>query len=100
MCYFYKPEKVMMKHPVIILFLLILLNTYSREQEFTDSNLPIIIIKTPGVAQIVDNPRMIASMKNIDRGNGERDYLSDQNEPTFLNYKGSEQQIKNTQGKS
>lgn len=88
MCYFYKPEKVMMKHSLIILFLLIILNIYSRAQEFTDSNLPIVIIKTSGVAQIVDNPRIIASMKIIDRGNGERNYLTDENNPAFLNYNG------------
>ncbi|MBK7626858.1 MAG: CotH kinase family protein [Bacteroidales bacterium] len=78
----------MMKHTAIISFLLIFINMFSRAQEFTDSNLPIVIITTPGVTQIVDNPRIIASMKIIDRGNGERNYLTDVNNPAFLNYNG------------
>ncbi|MBK7131941.1 MAG: CotH kinase family protein [Bacteroidales bacterium] len=78
----------MLKHAVIISFLLIFINMFSRAQEFTDSNLPIVIITTPGVTQIVDNPRIIASMKIIDRGNGERNYLTDVNNPAFLNYNG------------
>jgi len=88
MYYFYKPEKVMMKHSAIILFLLTILNIYSRAQEFTDSNLPIVLINTPGNTTIVDNPRIIASMKIIDRGNGERNFLTDQDKPGFLNYNG------------
>jgi len=81
-------EKVKMKHATIISFLYVVLNISSLAQEFTDSNLPIIIINTTGVAQIVDNPRIIASMKIIDRGNGERNYVADENSPSFLNYDG------------
>jgi len=77
-----------MKHATIISFLVIVLNIPSFAQEFTDSNLPIVIINTAGVSQIVDNPRVIATMKIIDRGNGERNLLADENNPAFLNYNG------------
>jgi hypothetical protein len=60
----------------------------SCAQEFTDSNLPIVIITTISNAPIVDNPRIIASMKIIDRGNGDRNYMTDQDNPAFLNYNG------------
>lgn len=76
-----------MKLASIISFLFIVIKIPSLAQEFTDSNLPIVIIN-PGVAQIVDNPRIIATMKIIDRGNGERNYLTDENNPEFLNYNG------------
>lgn len=77
-----------MKHFKIILFLFIVLKIPLLAQEFTDSNLPIVIINTPGISQIVDNPRIIAAMKIIDRGNGERNYVADQNNPAYLNYNG------------
>jgi hypothetical protein len=57
-------------------------------QDFTDSNLPIVIINTDGTAPIVDDPRVLASMKIIYRGPGERNYLTDQNNPQYLNYDG------------
>jgi hypothetical protein len=60
----------------------------SCAQEFTDSNLPIVIITTINNAPILDNPRITASMKIINRGTGQRNYLTDQSNPSFLNYNG------------
>ena len=63
-------------------------------QNFTDSNLPIVIINTDindetgQPHDIVDDPRVLASMKIIKRPNGTRNYLSDQNTAAFLNYDG------------
>ena len=52
------------------------------------SNLPIVIINTDGNAPIVDNPRVLATMKIIYRGPGIRNYFTDQNTPAYLNYNG------------
>jgi hypothetical protein len=60
----------------------------SFSQTFTDSNLPIVIINTDGGVNIPDSPRVLASMKIIYRGEGLRNYLTDQNTPGFLNYNG------------
>jgi hypothetical protein len=57
-------------------------------QAFTDSNLPIVIINTDNGVPIIDDPRVMASMKIIFRGEGERNYVTDQNNPLFLNYDG------------
>jgi hypothetical protein len=52
------------------------------------SNLPIVIINTDGNAPIVDNPRVLATMKIISKGSGLRNYLIDQTNPLYLNYNG------------
>ena len=57
-------------------------------QSFTDSNLPIVIINTDRGWNIVDEPRIMASMKIIYRGPGERNYFSDRDNPDYLNYDG------------
>lgn len=57
-------------------------------QNFTDSNLPIVIITTDNSQPIVDNPRVLANMKIIYRGEGQRNYLTDQDNPAYLNYSG------------
>jgi hypothetical protein len=63
-------------------------------QSFTDSNLPIIIITTdlnPGTGEpfdIPDDPRVLASMKIIERPDGSRNYMDDQNTASFLDYDG------------
>lgn len=57
-------------------------------QPFTDSNLPIFIINTDGGKPIQDNPRILASMKIIYRGPGERNFMTDQDNPAFLKYNG------------
>lgn len=62
--------------------------TESSAQTFTDSNLPIIIITTDGNTPIPDAPRIMANMKIINKGDGVRNALTDQNDPTALNYNG------------
>jgi hypothetical protein len=57
-------------------------------QTFTDSNLPIILITTDNLIPIVDDPRVLATMKIIFRGEGQRNYLTDQNNTAYLNYNG------------
>lgn len=68
----------------------ILLCTFasSNSQSFTDSNLPIILIKTDGAVEIPDSPRVLATMKIIYRGEGQRNRVSDQDTTGFLNYNG------------
>lgn len=57
-------------------------------QGFTDSNLPIVIINTDLGVEIRDDPRVLASMKIIYRGPGQRNYVTDQTNPVYLNYNG------------
>ena len=57
-------------------------------QSFTDSNLPIVVVNTDHGWEPVDEPRIPASMKIIYRGPGERNYLTDQENPDYLNYDG------------
>ncbi len=57
-------------------------------QSFADSNLPIVIINTDNGQEIKDNPRIMADMKIIYRSEGSRNYMTDQNNPAFLNYDG------------
>lgn len=63
-------------------------------QTITDSNLPIVIITTDvdpvtGLPlEILDDPRVLGAMKIIYHADGSRNYISDQNTPTFLNYNG------------
>lgn len=70
----------------IILSLVILIPL--RGQTLTDSNLPIVIITTDGGIPIPDEPKAKATMKIIDRGAGQRNYVSDQNNTAYLNYNG------------
>jgi len=71
------------------LFLVLLLVTKSSfAQNFTDSNLPVVVINTDGGVTIPDSPRVLGDMKIIYRGEGLRNYLTDQNTPGFLNYNG------------
>jgi len=73
-----------------LILLCVLYNAYipSYSQIFTDSNLPIVLINTDGAVDIPDSPRVLASMKIIYRGDGLRNYLTDQNTPSYLNYNG------------
>jgi len=56
---------------------------------FTDSNLPIIIINTEGGAEILDEPKILGTMKIIQRPDGARNYMTDANTDDFLNYSGT-----------
>ena len=60
----------------------------SMAQIFTDSNLPIVIIETDGGVTIPDEPKVLANMKIIWHQDGSRNYVSDANNPAFLNYDG------------
>jgi spore coat protein CotH len=65
-----------------------------RAQTFTESNFPIVIITTdldPSTSQpleILDDPKILASMKIIKRPDGTKNYLTDQNTAGYLNYNG------------
>ncbi len=65
-----------------------------QSQVFTSSNLPIVIINTdidPNTNQpftIQDDPRVLAAMKIIKRPDGTRNFLTDQNTTSFLDYQG------------
>ena len=72
----------------LALIALLSLSLQSHSQVFTDSNLPIVIINTDNSQPIPDDPRILASMKIIKRPDGTRNYLTDQNTPSFLNYNG------------
>lgn len=73
---------------LIQIFLLLLMVSEAFTQSFTDSNLPVVIIDTDGGVSIPDDPRVNASMKIIYRGEGQRNFVSDQANPAFLNYNG------------
>jgi hypothetical protein len=73
---------------IIIIFLLMILSGSVNAQILTDSNLPIVIINTDGDVSIPDDPRVLATMKIIYRGENERNYLTDQDNTAYLNYNG------------
>lgn len=76
----------------LILGFLFLTSLFS--QPFTSSNLPIVLISTdinPGTgnpAEITDEPKVGGKIKIIYRPDGSRNYLTDQNNPAFINYQG------------
>jgi hypothetical protein len=76
-----------MRLPLQVILLLLLAAPLTG-QVLTDSNLPIVIITTDGGASIVDDPKVKATMKIIDRGPGQRNYVADQGNPLYLNYNG------------
>lgn len=57
-------------------------------QEFIDSNLPIVIITTDGSITIPDDPKILATMKIVWCGEGQRTSVADQNNSLYLNYNG------------
>ena len=61
---------------------------YVTGQTLTSSNLPIVIINTDGGLTILDEPKLPATMKLIWRGPGELNYVSDQDNPDYLDYNG------------
>ncbi len=78
----------------IILIISFLASLHISAQNFSNSNLPIVIITTDinpangNPYEIVNDPRVPANMKIIFRPDGSRNYLTDQNSPEFLNYNG------------
>jgi hypothetical protein len=77
-----------MKRKIAFACLLLCVHLSSYSQSFTDSNLPIVLINTDGGVDIPDSPRVFANMTIIYRGDGLRNYLTDQNTPAYLNYNG------------
>lgn len=77
-----------MKKFFINIILLLVILVPSLGQTLTDSNLPIVIIATDGGVSIPDEPKARATMKIIDRGAGQRNYVTDQSNTIYLNYNG------------
>jgi len=75
-----------MKRFFVYISIFSLVRFSAAAQTFTDSNLPIIIINTS--TPIVDDPRVVGTMKIIYRGPGQRNYMTDLNTPGYLNYNG------------
>jgi hypothetical protein len=83
-----KKNKLRLKK--IILILVCVLNAaVISSQTFTDSNLPIVIITTDNGAEIPDEPKILGTMKIIQRPNGDRNYVTDANNDEFLDYSGT-----------
>ena len=85
------PKKTISK----IILLIVMITSYAtKAQTFTDSNLPIVVITTDNdpitglPLEILDDPKILATMKIIKRPDGTRNYLADQNTPAHLNYNG------------
>ena len=70
----------------ILAFTLLSINVLA--QNFTDSNLPIVVIETDNGANIPDEPKVPGSMKIIWHQDGSRNYMTDIDNPEFLNYDG------------
>lgn len=77
---------------IILCFCFHTTNLFS--QNFTDSNLPIVVITTDNDPNtglplaIPDEPKVLGTMKIIARPNGARNYLTDSSTPEYLNYDG------------
>jgi hypothetical protein len=56
---------------------------------FNNSNLPIIVIETVNRETIPDEPKILGTMKIIERPNGERNFICDVDNEDFLNYSGT-----------
>ena len=72
----------------IITILLVLFSWTAMAQNFTDSNLPIVVIETDGGVNIPDEPKVSGTMRIIWHQDGSRNYMSDIDNPDFLNYEG------------
>ena len=72
----------------VVILSLFLAPFLSLSQILTDSNLPIVVIETDGGVNIPDEPKVLANMKIIWHQDGSRNYLTDINNPEFLNYDG------------
>ncbi|VBB46718.1 Secreted protein with CotH, lamin and Por secretion system C-terminal sorting domains (fragment) [uncultured Paludibacter sp.] len=86
----------MMKHKYIffLLFIFFITQIKAGNVNLVSSNLPIVIITTdvnPSTGTqytIVDEPKVPATMKIIYHPDGSRNYVSDQNNSSYLNYNG------------
>jgi spore coat protein CotH len=73
---------------IVISMLLLVCCRWACAQILTDSNLPIVVIETDGGVNIPDEPKVLGTMKIIWHQDGSRNYLTDVNNPQFLNYDG------------
>ena len=78
----------MNKKKRILLVLALLCSLIVSAQTLTDSNLPIVVIETDGGVNIPDEPKVSATMKIIWHQDGSRNYMTDIDNPDFLNYDG------------
>ena len=67
---------------------MIFMGLWLRAQILSDSNLPIVVIETDGGVNIPDEPKVLGTMKIIWHPDGSRNYLSDLDNPAFLDYDG------------
>ena len=72
----------------VLSILLMVCCILAQAQILTDSNLPIVVIDTDGGVSIPDEPKVLGTMKIIWHPDGSRNYLTDINNPAFLNYDG------------
>ena len=73
---------------LLLLALSIWLSLGVQAQILSDSNLPIVVIETDGGVSIPDEPKVLGTMKIIWHQDGSRNYLTDIDNPEFLNYDG------------
>ncbi len=66
----------MMIRNLLLLFLATLCSGLGAQVNFTDSNLPILVINTMG-QEILDDPKITAQLGVIHKGPGQRNYLTD-----------------------
>lgn len=76
-----------MKKLILVVSLLVMMPLL-RAQILHDSNLPIVVIETDGGVTIPDEPKVLGTMKIIWHPDGSRNYLTDIDDPAFLNYNG------------
>lgn len=71
-----------------LLSLLLGCSAWLGAQTLTQSNLPIVLITTDGGQEIPDEPKIPASMKIVYRGAGQTTFVSDADNPSYLDYDG------------
>ena len=77
-----------MKKSILVVLLVWLCSFWAHGQNFTDSNLPIVVITTDNGVSIPDEPKVLGTMKIIWHQDGSRNYMTDIDNPEFLNYNG------------
>ncbi len=73
---------------IIVSFFLFAFALMVNAQTLTDSNLPIVVIETDGGVNIPDEPKVLGTMKIIWHQDGSRNYMTDIDNPEYLNYNG------------
>ena len=73
---------------IIVSFFLFAFALMVKAQTLTDSNLPIVVIETDGGVNIPDEPKVLGTMKIIWHQDGSRNYMTDIDNPEYLNYNG------------